>query len=473
MKTRLHNLFFKPIDASIVSVFRIIFGAFMVYQMIHYLRIDYVFQFMSGPQLLFPFHWLTFLKPLSLTTLKVINVGMLISALLITLGYFYRYAMAFFFLGFTYFTFIDKTLFNNHLYLISLIALVMIFINADEKYSLKAKQRGTVNASLIPAWNQYLLAFLISLPYFYGGIAKLSSNWLQTDLPKILVQQSGTNWLRSIFSDETLAAFLTHGGLIYDLGIVFLLLYKRTRLLGVVLVLIFNLFNHTILFDDIGLFPFLMICSSILFFNPEKVGKFLGFIFMKGDYKEEETAEEAAEEIQEVDELTDKDLLDNSNVNWTTSKRITLVLIGSFILFQLIFPFRHHLLTDNPEWTGLGNHFAWRMKMQTRQMSESKWTMIDRKTGDKLDIELNTFLTTNQLIHISEDPYNYVHLAKHMRQVAIKKFGDVDPMVNADMKVNFNGLHPQRMFSETLNLCDIEEKLFSTDSWMFPLKLKP
>jgi len=467
MKHKLHQLFFKQIDASIVSLFRIVFGLFMVYQMIYYLKIDYAFQFMAGPQVLFPYHWLSFLKPLSLTTLKMINIGMLISAILITLGYFYRIAMLFFFLGFTYFSFIDKTLYNNHIYLISLIALVMIFINANKKFSLKSKRRIDTNNS-VPAWNQYLLAFLISLPYFFGGVAKLSFNWLQTDLPKLLVQQSRSNTLRSVFSDETLSILLTYGGLIYDLGIVFLLLYKRTRVLGVVLVVVFNLFNHVLLFDDIGLFPFLMICSTILFFNSEKVGAFFGFIFMKGDY-----AEKTEDPTQEVLKSSGNSPSEVTKLRWMRSEKMTSFVLSFFILFQLVFPLRHYLITENPEWTGLGIHFAWHMKMQTRQITESKWIMIDQKTGDKLDIKMETFLSTNQLIHISEDPYNYVHLAKHMRQVAIDKYGDVDPIVNADMKVSFNGLPPQRMFSETLNLCDIEEKLISTDSWMYPLKQIP
>ncbi|MBV1922476.1 MAG: HTTM domain-containing protein, partial [Flavobacteriaceae bacterium] len=130
MISKLHSFLHKPISASIVSLYRIIFGCFMIFLMIKYMRIDYVVQFMTGPEILFPYQDAYFLKPFSVSALKFLNTGLLISVILIALGIMYRYAMIYFFIVFTYFTFIDKTLFNNHLYLISLISLVMIFMNA-------------------------------------------------------------------------------------------------------------------------------------------------------------------------------------------------------------------------------------------------------------------------------------------------------------------------------------------------------
>ena len=138
MISNLFSFLHKPINASIVSLYRIIFGCFMMFLMIKYMRMDYVVQFMTGPELLFPYQDAYFLKPLSVGILKFLNTGLFISALLIALGYMYRYAIIYFFIVFTYFTFIDKTLYNNHLYLISLISLVMIFMNADRMYSLKS-----------------------------------------------------------------------------------------------------------------------------------------------------------------------------------------------------------------------------------------------------------------------------------------------------------------------------------------------
>lgn len=270
MQNRFKKFLFQPINPFIVSVFRIIFGAFMFYQMLYYFSIDYTYQFMSRPQVLFPHEGFSFIKPFSTPTLRTIHFALLISTVFIIVGFLYRYAMLFFFLGFTYFFLIDKTLYNNHLYLISLISFVLIFIEADKNYSLKSLLLKKRSLTYIPAWNQYILIFLISLPYFFGGIAKLSYNWLGTELPKIITEQAKDSFFFGLLSESATVTFITYSGILFDLLIVFILLYRKTRLIGLLLVLFFNISNHSILFGDIGLFPFLMICSTLLFFDSER-----------------------------------------------------------------------------------------------------------------------------------------------------------------------------------------------------------
>ncbi|MGB0789541.1 MAG: HTTM domain-containing protein, partial [Marinirhabdus sp.] len=276
MKT-IRNFLFKPTDPTVVSLYRIIFGGFMIYQMIYYFQLDYTFQFMAGPQLVFGYEGLPSLPVLPLGVLKIIHVLLLISTICITIGFWYRAAMGVFFIGFTYFSFIDKTLYNNHLYLISLIAFIMFFSKADAAYSVRAK-RGR-HIPFLPAWNQYLLIFVIALPYFFGGIAKLSSNWLKTGLVRELLTATPNSFIKRLFSEDVLVAFVTYGGLVYDLVIVWLLLFKRTRVIGVILVFVFNVTNNSFLFNDIGIFPFFMIASTILFFGPTKTKKCIAKIF--------------------------------------------------------------------------------------------------------------------------------------------------------------------------------------------------
>ena len=453
MATKLLSFLYKPINASIVSLYRIVFGCFMVYQMIYYINIDYVVQFMTGPEFLFPYQDAEFLKPLSESTLDILNIGLLVSAILIALGFWYRYAMIYFFVVFTYFTFVDKTLYNNHLYLMSLISLVMIFMNADKMYSVKSYFSKKKISKTIPAWNQYILMFLIALPYFFGGIAKISPNWLDTNFTQIIIENSRGSFLNTLFSDSFLSGFITYGGIIYDLLIVFILLFKRTRVLGIILVLIFNLTNNFILFNDIGLFPFLMICSTIVFFDSEKVGNFISKLF-----KKKENNDDAIQpEIQ--------------SGNWTFSQKLTSIVLVLFVIFHLIMPFRYLMFTDNPEWTGIASRFSWRMKMQSKEITNFDVTMVDKLSKDVMEIDVTTFLTKNQLVHIAEDQYNLVYLAKYLKQKALKQYKDVDPIIHMDLKVKFNGLPSQNMFPYTTELTQIDEQNYTDDSWMLPLKM--
>lgn len=436
---------FKSIDASVIAIFRIIFGLFMVYQMIYYFQIDYTFQFIYGPEVLFPYPGLEFLKPFSLGILKAIHVGLLISAVLITLGFLYRYAMIFFFLGFSYFSFIDKTLYNNHIYLIALIAFVMIFISADKKYSLRAKLSKKPLSKLVPAWHQYILVFLISIVYFFGGIAKLSPNWLQSNLVSYIIGQAQRNILMEFFPRDFLIVLIKYGGLLFDLSIAFLLLYKKTRKLGVILVVLFSLTNNSILFNDIGIFPFFMICATILFFDSEKVGRFVDTIFSS----KSETAK-----------------VDQEAVVTTKYKSLTLTLLGVFVIFQLVFPFRYLLFTSNPEWTGIAQRFSWRMKMQSRNIIDFKMTLTDRATSKTFNVDGTSFVSKNQLIHMPEDPYTFVHLAKYISQKLNRENGLVNPIIKTQLMVEFNGMPAQFMIDPRRDLTTIDESHFVDHPWI-------
>ncbi|NQX76465.1 HTTM domain-containing protein [Gilvibacter sp.] len=447
--SKLRNFLFASIDPSALAIFRIVFGAFMMYQTIYYLNIDYARQFMSGPEFLFAYEGLAFIKPMSYGILKAINIGMIVAAGLIGLGFLYRWASIFFFLGFSYFTLIDKTIYNNHLYLIMLLALVMIFMRADEKYSLKRIiKKSSVKA--IPAWNQYLLAFLIGLPYFFGGIAKLSPNWLQTDLVNQIVSKTQDTFITGIFSDSILIPFFKYGGLVYDLGIVFLLCFRKTRWFAFGLVVLFNLTNHAVLFNDIGLFPFLMIFSTVLFFDGARLGAYLDKLLAKLKFSG----------VSELQHST------SSNAG----NGLTFGLLLFFIIFQLLFPLRHHLLTYNPEWTGVAQRFSWRMKLQSKTPVVMQMELQDPTTKQVIPVDVQTFMTANQRIHFLEDPFNVVALAKYIKSKAEEQGVGKGLQLKADIQVIFNGKAIQPYIEPNKDLTAISNSKIGNDDWIKPLR---
>lgn len=443
----------------------------MTYQILKYYKIDYTFGAMAGPEVLFPYYYLQFMTPLPLPVLNIIQALLLISAICIALGLFYRYAISFFCIGFTYFSFIDKTLYNNHLYLIALLAFVMIFMEADRKYSVRWFSKEKAADDQLPAWNQYMLMFLISLPYFFGGIAKLHYNWLGTDLTEIIVRSANLNNLQSTFSEAFLINLFTYGGLVYDLSVVFLLLFRKTRFLGVIAVLIFNLTNNSILFGDIGLFPMFMIFSTVLFFDAERVGRFMEDVFgkrkqatapvkSKSGKKNHKKAvqREAPETIAAPPSVTGK------------SHSLATGLILLFVVAQLVLPFRYMLFNDNPEWYSAGSRFAWRMKMQHKKPTEAKMYIKDRQSGQINDIDYLSFLTTNQQDHLFDDPYQFIHLAKYLSKQVEARTALVDPIITAEIKVEFNGLPAQDMIDSSIDLTRLTENPFADNFWIVPLQ---
>ena len=80
----------------------------------------------------------------------------------------------------------------------------------------------------------------------------------------------------NLMQKEWVHYLMSWGGMLYDLAIPFLLIIKRTRLFGFVLVVIFHLFTR-ILFP-IGVFPYIMIISALIFFDSSFHNKIINYI---------------------------------------------------------------------------------------------------------------------------------------------------------------------------------------------------
>ena len=163
----------------------------------------------------------------------------------------------------------DKTTYLNHYYFVSILSFLLIFLPANASHSLDnlLKKRKFIS---IPKWNIDSIKLLLAMIYIFAGIAKINSDWLFKAMPLKI-------WLQSKYDlpiiGETLMQkdwfhyFMSWGCMIYDLTIPFLLLWKKTRLFGFLLVIFFHLFTG-ILFP-IGMFPYIMIVSSIIFFDSD------------------------------------------------------------------------------------------------------------------------------------------------------------------------------------------------------------
>ena len=121
----------------------------------------------------------------------------------------------------------------------------------------------------IPAWTVNTIKFFICIVYFYAGIAKINSDWLieaqplsiwlksKYDLPIIgetILQQRSIHYLASWF------------GMLYDVFIPFFLIYSRTRYVAFFFVIVFHALTK-VFFPAIGMFPYIMIFSAVIFFD--------------------------------------------------------------------------------------------------------------------------------------------------------------------------------------------------------------
>ena len=193
------------------------------------------------------------------------------------------------------------------------------------------------------------MAFLHVPQEVAAGIAKLNSDWLFEAMPLKI-------WLTSkydipIIGDSLLQLNWVHylmswGGMIYDLSIPFLLIYKRTRNFAFFMVVVFHVFTR-ILFP-IGVFPYVMIISALIFFDNsfhEKIINYLKRIILAiSIYKTEKIKNE---------------------VKYTTNKS-ALFIVSVFFAIQIALPLRSVFYPDNIMWHEQGYRFSWRVMLMEK-----------------------------------------------------------------------------------------------------------
>jgi len=339
----------------------------------------------------------------------------------------YRWGAVLFFLSFTYVELLDKTNYLNHYYFISLIGFLLIFLPANQHFSLD-RRFGWIKEIIGKNWHTDILKFQLCVVYFFAGIAKLNSDWL-------LEAQPLATWLQAhhhlplvgaLMDDKWLAYSFSWFGCAYDLCIPFVLLSNRLRPFGYSLVVVFHLI--TWLLFPIGVFPWVMIFSTIVFFSAtfhEKLLKSTGCRSI-----ESKTSEKS----------------DNNNYPWVRFGLIT------YLLFQLLVPVRYLLYPGHLFWHEEGFRFSWRVMLMHKE-GYATFYVRDRKTRKSIEINHSDFLTPIQLDQVVTQPDMLLQYAKIIyshyngRKLTFGNQSVVlnDPLVQAEVHVSLNG-RPSQLF---------------------------
>ena len=163
--------------------FRVLFGFVMTLGIIRFLAKGWVEQLYITPKFFFTYDGFSWIKPLGSIEMYALFTLLLLSAIGIFLGFFYRVSTIIFFLLFTYVELIDKTNYLNHYYFVSLISFYLIFLPAHRNLSLDRYFGRVSPSNFIPRWNIDILKIQLGIVYFFAGIAKLNSDWILHALP--------------------------------------------------------------------------------------------------------------------------------------------------------------------------------------------------------------------------------------------------------------------------------------------------
>ena len=399
-----------------------------------------------APKFHFSYEGFSWVKPIGNYTYLLFAVCA-VSSIMVAIGYKYRIAILTFFLSFLYIELMDKTTYLNHYYFISIISFLLIFLPANALFSLDARKRK-IQYLQVPKWTVDSIKLLLVIVYFYAGLAKLNSDWLFRAMPLKI-------WLPSkydlpfigenIMQQEWFFYAMSWGGLLYDLFIPFLLLYKRTRIFAFLLVIFFHVFT-SVLFP-IGMFPLIMIVSAIIFFDASFHQKIIGFL---STYllKNKST-------IKEV-----------KNYNYKKGRRkIVVTIVTLFLCIQVLFPWRYLLYPGELFWTEEGYRFSWRV-MLMEKAGFANFKIVDGKTKKFFYVDNKDFLTSFQEKQMSFQPDFILEYAHYLGD-HFKSQGHKNIQVFVESYVALNGSLSAIFINPKIDLYQQKES-FKHKDWIVP-----
>lgn len=423
-------------DAATLSFFRVAFGILMLYSMLRYVAKGWVDSVYIQPIFHFKYYGFSWIPELgSWTYLLFVIAG--ISALMIALGWYYRIAAILFFLSFTYIELLEKTTYLNHYYFVSVVSFIMIFLPANNVFSLDAWRKGQ-NTDLVEAWTVNSLKILISIVYFCAGLTKLNSDWLLEAQPLSIWLRSkydlpliGSNWMQETWFHYA----MSWGGAAYDLIIPFLLWNKRSQKFAFVLVIFFHVFTR-ILFP-IGVFPYVMIVASLVFFPGSWHRKVLRL---------------------------PKLVLDRSYMQIPKYK-IAQIVVSVVLLVQVLLPWRYLAYPGELFWTEEGYRFSWRVMLMEKS-GYTNFKIVSPENKQSFTVNNEDFLTSYQIKQMSFQPDMILEYAHYLGDY-YKQQGIEDVQVYAESYVSLNGRRSQSFVDPKVDLYRQKES-FLHKTWILP-----
>ena len=390
---------FGQIDAAIFIYFRFFAGIMLSIELINSLKLGDLGEYLA------PFHfsylYFEWIRPWPYEAMLTLYGFTILSGFTFALGIQQRLSAIIVFVGHTLLFLMEKSEYNNHIYLYCLIGFWMIWLPETKENKLAA-----------PRWFYYLILFHISVVYFYAGLAKLDYEWLSGHTVKAML-------------DSDNPAMYIYGGLVFDLLIVPLLIWKKSRVPAFLAACLFHIIN--VLNFGLATFPWFSIMMTAMFFGaswPRRLKLFNEF-------------------FPETDRHVPK----------ISSRHYVLTgVLGIYCLLHLLIPLRHHLYPGQPSWTEEGHQFSWRMKLREKT-GETFFYVMDRPSTNLKIIYPVQYLTKKQLKNLNGNPDLILQFAHFLRT---KNPGT---SIFASSLISLNGRFKKEMINPKIDLARERRKV--------------
>jgi vitamin K-dependent gamma-carboxylase len=438
----LSKFIFKQIDNTSLVVFRVFFGLLICLEGFGAIATGWVKRTFIDPDFTFTFIGFEWLQPLPGVGMYIYFVILGICGLLVMIGYKYRWSIGIFTVLWTSAYLMQKTSYNNHYYLLILLCIFMWIVPAHHYLSIDAKRNPALKKIHMPNWCLWIFILQLFIVYTYASVAKMYPDWISGEVPKNLMGgRRGLPIIGEFLQQNWIHYILTYVGIGFDLLIIPLLLWKRTRVFIFCCAIVFHLFNSFIL--HIGIFPYMSLALCIFFFEPETIRNI--FLKKKAIYKDNE-------------------------IILSPYRNIVIPIFVIYFILQIALPVRHWAFQDDVLWTEEGHRLSWRMMLRSKT-GNVKLKIVDKNSG-KLITHVNpaTYTTPKQAKRIAVKPDMLWQFVQFLEKEYAKEGKEVCIYAKGSVRVNNHAY--QKLFDPTVDIAAEKWSHFSHHDWILPFKSK-
>lgn len=445
----------EPVSGGSLAAVRISLGLVAALSAVRIAANGWIDALYAGPTHRFTYVGFGWVPQPSAPVVAALVAAVGVAGVVLALGWRCRVAAAVLLAAFGWIELIDVTTYLNHYWFVTLLAALCVVAPVGRAASLDAVRRGPGPVARGWVW---LVRFQVGVVYAFAGLAKLQPDWLAgRPLELWLPARGALPLVGPLVEQPSAARVLAVAGAAFDCSIVPLLLWRRTRLAAWLVLVAFHV--STWLLFPIGVFPWLMIGASTIFFEPDwpltawaavrrRVG-WLGAAAVPAGAHEEPADRPRAVRVA-------------STARWR--RGMLGVAVVAWVVVQLALPLRHLAYPGDHRWSGQGYRFAWNVLLTERAGSVT-FVVTDPRAGRTWIADVDRLYTPTQVRVMSGEP-DLVHQAA--RTIAAEERADGREVeVRVDAWVSLDGRPPARIIDPTVDLAS-EPLDLRPDDWILP-----
>lgn len=438
------------VAASSLAVVRVALGIVAVVSSLRTLTYGWSDSLYAGTTHRFTYLWFGWVPQPGPLTVRLLLAVVAAAGLALALGWRTRISAAVLLVSFGWIELIDATTYLNHYWFVTLMATLAVVAPLGAAHSLDARRRGGPTPVAV-GW-VWLVRFQVGIVYASAGLAKLQPDWLLRALPLRLwlPARAGLPVVGGLLDLPATAHVLSVAGAAFDVSIVALLLWKRTRFVAWLALVAFHV-STWILFP-IGVFPWLMIGVSTVFFA--------------ADWPDRLWSRWARRSAAIASPTTDEPPTPASAALPQPAARHRL-LVGAavvWVVVQLALPLRHFAYPGDHRWTGEGYRFGWNVLLVERTGSIT-FVVTEPETGRTWTADPERLYTPAQIRVMSGEPDLVHQAAIAIRDDEASRGHDVE--VRVDAWLSFNGRPAARWIDPEVDLAAQPRTIWHKD-WILP-----